>query len=400
MSFDNAQIVDLDPSALDTLFGDATASETPEGSETQLKGLDTPNYSTNGIDFYDDSLEAVEDEDTSEVKTETKPVESAEEDTPAEENTEDTPTEEDDKEDEKAPVDKDSVNSILTNTVNYLIEQGLWQDFEGREDLEINEEVYAELAAKQSQHAAYSIVNELIDSTGDYGKAIIGHIKRGGNPDEIIDLFKEQKEIQAIDTTTEQGKQFKIEKYYKEVLKWKPEKVEKTIKRLITDDEIESEFNDINELYDNHYEEKLKEINKQAEEQEQKNKERQAQFVSNIKTALSENEELSDADKRLIASSILDFKHTLDNGQRVNNFYLKFYELQSDPKEYIEMVRYVLDPKGYKERISKKEESKAAKKTFEFIKANSTVTKSASNPIVQKQSPVNKGTGTDFSFRK
>jgi hypothetical protein len=45
---------------------------------------------------------------------------------------------------------------------------------------------------------------ELLDSTGVYGKAIIGHIKNGGNPDEIIDIFKEQKALQSLDLQVKQ----------------------------------------------------------------------------------------------------------------------------------------------------------------------------------------------------
>ena len=40
------------------------------------------------------------------------------------------------------------VLGVLKSTVDYLIESGAWVDFEGREDLEVTEEVYAKLAAE------------------------------------------------------------------------------------------------------------------------------------------------------------------------------------------------------------------------------------------------------------
>lgn len=387
-----ADIVQLTPDKLDSFF-EGTPEGTPNAENVHIPGggLTEPIIGTNtdNIPFFDADAE---DEPVEGAATEEKPVEkekpaTTEEEKPAEE--------------EKPIVEAPSealINETLKSTLDYLISSGQWADFEGREDLEMTQEVYADLAARQNQHAAYEIVNELVDSTGDYGKAIISHIKKGGNPDEIIDLFKEQKAIQQIDTSTETGKQTLIEKYYKEVLNWKPEKVEKLVKRLITDDEIESEFTDVKEAYDQHNQEKLADVQQEAVAKEEKNKERQTKFVTDIKTALQEDTTLSDKDRRLISSSILDFRHKLDNGQVVNDFYIKFAEMQADPKKYIDMVKYVLDPTAYKQKISVKEATKEAIKTFQFIKGNSTIGKVASNPVSKNTPTSEKTVGTNFSF--
>lgn len=389
-----ADIVQLTPDKLDSFF-EGTPQGTPNAENVHIPGANLIDgvigTNTDNIPFFDADAE---DEPVEGAATEEKPLVEEEKPVIIEE---EKPAEEEEKPVVEAPSEA-LINETLKSTLDYLISSGQWADFDGREDLEMTQEVYADLAARQNQHAAYEIVNELVDSTGDYGKAIINHIKKGGNPDEIIDLFKEQKAIQQIDTSTEQGKQVLIEKYYKEVLNWKPEKVEKLVKRLITDDEIESEFTDVKESYDQHNQEKLAEIQQEVVQKEEKNKERQAKFVTDIKSALQEDTSLSDKDRKLISSSILDFRHKLDNGQVVNDFYIKFAEMQADPKKYIQMVKYILDPAGYDKKISVKEATKEAVKSFQFIKGNSTIGKVASNPVSKNTPASETKAGTNFSF--
>ena len=46
--------------------------------------------------------------------------------------------------------DSDNVSNVLSNTAEFLIKEGLWVDFEGREDLEMTQEVWADLSVKQA----------------------------------------------------------------------------------------------------------------------------------------------------------------------------------------------------------------------------------------------------------
>lgn len=296
-------------------------------------------------------------------------------------------------------VTTDEVKTVLKNTVDYLIDKGFWGDFDGREDLEITEEVYAELVQKQDEFRVNSLFSELLDSTGDYGKAIISHIKSGGNPDEIIDLFKEQKQLEQIDTTTDDGKQTVIEKYYKDTLGWKKEKVDKLVQRLIKDDEIGTEFTDVKEAYDKHYKDELAATQETAKQAELQVKQRHTAFINSIQTALKSDETLTPRDKALVASSILDFKHTLPNGKKVNDFYIKFAEMQADPKEYIELAKFVLDKEKFKQELTKKVETKVASTTFNFIKGNAAAKKTTDSPQqTPKQNKDLKPAGTNFSF--
>jgi len=414
MAFD-AQVTQLSAVDLDKMF-DAAPNNTPNadnlviGKQEQESIKINTNATTGIADIpnFDDSLLATDEEESEDEKTselEKKAEEEVEENKKvsskkakaAEQETQktDDPEEDENKEETNAS----AVKEVLKNTVEYLVNQGLWADFEGRDGLEINEEVYADLAIKQAQHTAYEIVNELIDSTGPYGKAIISHIKNGGRPDEIIDIFKEQKSIEQIDTSTDDGKKAKIEKYYTDVLGWKPQKVQKVVNRLIEENDLESEFQDVEEQFDEHYNKKLQAVEEERQAAEFENKRRQEVFVNNIRQALDEDPALNTRDKNLIASSILDFRHRLDNGQKVNDFYLKFAEMQSDPKKYIKLVRFVMDSENYEKQIQVQEKTKASKEIFSFIKGNQAISKVKSQQIETNENlKTNKRQGTDFSF--
>lgn len=412
MPFQN-EIAQISPEQLEQLFDSAPAG-TPNadtltvGKEhtTVIDNDKVPTLTTTqvvgpaSIPFYDPAQNAepiVDDKDTKGKPTDavvdaTKPTATVEEGQEGKtKDGEATKTDE-------VEIDTNSIDEVLTNTVDYLIKSGKWVDFEGREDLKITQEVYADLAAKQDDYRLSQMFNELIDSTGDYGKAIINHVKNGGNPDEIIDLFKEQKQIQQIDTTTELGKQAKIEKYYSDILGWKPEKVEKTIKRLITDNEIESEFTDVSELYDQHFKDQLAKTEQAELERKEETKQRQAVFVNNIKSAIKENTTLTDNERRLIESSVLSFRHKLPDGQKVNDFYIKFAEKQADPKEYVDIVRFIMDKEGYLKSIKRAEETKANNKAFSFIKGGAAIAKVKSSPIEINENSRKVQQGTDFSF--
>jgi hypothetical protein len=87
--------------------------------------------------------------------------------------------------------------------------------------------------AEQDRLRVEGMFGELVDSTGPFGKAIIDFVKNGGNPDEIIDLFKEQKQVESISIENADGQKDIIKHYYSEVLGWKPEKIEKYLSGLI-----------------------------------------------------------------------------------------------------------------------------------------------------------------------
>jgi hypothetical protein len=357
-------ILEISPEALESMFGDnPTETKLEENKPAQIQETNVlqPQGGLGNIQEFDlDKLEK-EEEESKDIK-EDKPSKEKSEAPKAKEVTEESA----------------QVKNVLTNTTKYLIEKGIWQDFEGSDTLDIDEDTYAELAAKQTEEKVNSLFSELLDSTGDYGKAIISHIKEGGNPDEIIDLFKEQKYTESIDTSTPEGKVNIIGKYYNEVLGWKPERIQKHLQRIIADDDVESEASEIEEKYNEYYQEQLAEIEGERMLQKQRNLERQKEFVTGIKSSLDETE-YTPREKQLIEQSLLNIKKT-EMGP-ITDFNLKFAELQRDPKKLIDLVYYVMDQEGFKKRVNAKAETKVAEKTFSFIKGNGSISKNVTSSM-------------------
>lgn len=289
------------------------------------------------------------------------------------------------------------VKTALKNTVNYLVETGLWKDFEGRDDMEIDSETYAKLSAEQDKERLNEKFGELVESTGEYGKAIIEHIKNGGNPEEVLDIFQEKTELQTFDKSTQQGKLDYMYTYYTEIVGMDEDQAKKYLSALLKDESpdesIAQELTKVEAKFEAHYKTRLAEVERKTIEAKQDNIKKQEAFVSNIKGAL-EKEELTPKEKRLIEDSITKFKNKLPNGAVVNDFYIKFAEKQNDPAEYVKLVQFILDREGYEKKVALKDSSKKAQEKFNFTVNNKKTSGIASKSLERDEDPNDK---LDFS---
>lgn len=271
---------------------------------------------------------------------------------------------------EEVTEEAQAINEVLKSTTDYLVKKGLWLDWKDRDTQEITPEVYAEIAAKQDEVRLNNMFNELIDTTGDYGKAIINFVKEGGNPDDIIDIFKEQKQVESIDTKSEEGKKILINKYYKEVHNWKPEKIERQIATLIGSEGLETEADEIKELYNEFHKKELQKVTAEQAEYQETLRKRESEFKDTITKTIVARQDLNEKEKKFIQKSVLDYNVKLPNGNQVNEFYVKFAEVQANPEEYVDLVRFIMDKKNYLEKLSSKTTNKAIDEAYSFIKGN------------------------------
>jgi AAA ATPase containing von Willebrand factor type A (vWA) domain len=367
------EIVDINDEALEALFNDTpektvSADTLIGGKEPENKDKEKPPVTTKtphverfdtieDIDF-DDEDEPTEDDEDNEDEDEKKTVK-------AKEKVE--------KVEDDSAKEKEDVVPILKSTVDYLIEQGLWQDFDGREDMEFTEEVYAKLATEQDKIRVQGMFEELVDSTGPFGKAIIDYVKNGGNPDEIIDLFKEQKSMESISIDELDGQKSLVRQYYTSVMGWKSEKADKYISNLVLSNDLETEAQEVKELYSNFYAKEAQKLNEEREAFAIKQKEAEQAFESNIRGTIKERKDLSATEKRNVEDYLLNYDQKLPNGNMVNKFYVNFAKMQANPQDYVDLVMYVMDKQKFVQKIAKTEESKATAKAFSFIKGNSAV---------------------------
>jgi hypothetical protein len=296
----------------------------------------------------------------------------------------------DEKKEEDAAEGADDVKSVLKSTVDYLVEQGIWQDFEGRQEMDFDNDTYAKLVAEQDKLRVESMFGELVDSTGPFGKAIIEYVKNGGNPDEIIDLFKEQKSVESIKIDSPEGQKELVKHYYTEVMGWKPEKADKYISNLVLANELEPEAGEVKELFTNYYKKEAERLNKDREDFQNQQKQAEEAFTSNIRGAIKERKDLQPNEKKMVEDYLLNYDQKLPNGNLVNKFYVNFAKMQANPQDYIDLVMFVMDKQKFMQKVSKQEESKATAKAFSFIKGNSAVSnkKGSSYDDVKKNQKV------------
>lgn len=281
------------------------------------------------------------------------------------------------KKEEKVEPASTAVLETLRNTARFFIEKGKWKDFENREEIlaTLDEEGYEDLALKQQEAILEESYKDKVDKTGDYGKAIFEYIENGGNPDEVIDIFKEQKVVEAIPIDTEDGQKDLIEKFYTEVYDWSLEKAKKYINTLISNDELESEAQEVDTKYKKFFEEEVANLQLQQKAVEQQKKEQQKQFAHTINTKLGERKDFSEKERKLIVDSIFKYDSALPDGTKVNKFYLKFAEMQKNPDDYLDLVSFVMNKQAYNDKVKIKEDNKKVEKKWSWIKSNSAVDK-------------------------
>lgn len=333
-----------------------TKEEKKETKETKKATLPTNEIENISTEDLDEEEEEEENKSKKEVKAETKEVKETKKETKEEE--------------AKA---NPEVSSVLKSTVDYLVQQGLWSDWDGREEMEFTEEDYAKLVAAQDTFRVQSMFSEMIDKTGPYGKAIIDFVQNGGNPDEVISLFKEQKQVESINITSPEGQKDLIRHYYSDVLEWKPERIDKYINNLVVNDELENEAKETKDLFTNHYKKQVEARSKEAEEFAVRQREAEKAFEQNIRGTIKERKDLTPSEKRTVEEYLLAYDQRLPDGNLVNKFYVNFAQMQQNPKDYIDLVLFVMDKNKYIQKVQQQEKNKATDEAFRFIKGNGAV---------------------------
>jgi len=274
---------------------------------------------------------------------------------------------------EKVLESQPEVAPILKSTVDYLIQTGIWEDFEGREELDVTEEVYAKLVQAQDTARVESLFSEMVDSTGPFGKAIIDFVKTGGNPDDIIDLFKEQKSIEAIGIDDAEGQKEMVKHYYSEILGWKPESIEKHLSRLLLSNELEDHAKEVKEMFTQHYKKEADRLNATRKEEDDRQRAAEVAFEGNIKNTVKERKDLTPSEKKTVEDYLLSYDQKLPNGKLVNKFYVNFAKMQANPADYVDLVLFVMNKEKFINKVATTEKSKAAAEAFKFIKGNGAV---------------------------
>lgn len=337
-----------------------------EFSEDDDSVFDSKDDEDESIDDDEEDTESTTDKD----KKKDKEVESDNEDSD-----EDSTDDDEEEKDKDESSEDDNIKDFLKARANLLIKKGEWADFEGSDEHEWDEDSFAEMEVQQRAYQKQQMREDLLESFGPYGKEIADYAAKGGDPDKLIDIFKEQQRVESLNITTEDEQRAVVMKYETEFLNKKPERVKKYIDSLIADKELENEAKEAKASMEESLNQQTQELQAEQEEKvqskERKQKENIQKFQSDVSSIVSKMEDITSDERKQLLTVLTKFDKKLKNGMPVNDFYFKFDQFRKDLPNYIKLVRFVLNPDKFIKSIENNGKSIATEKAFKLARSAS-----------------------------
>jgi hypothetical protein len=294
----------------------------------------------------------------------------------------------DDNEDTGDEPDEETTKLMLSSTYQHLVKTGVWKEVEGEgfDPNQMTSEVYAQIAAQQATEAAHEAFGELMDRTGKY-RTILDHALRKGNPDEIIDLFKEEHKMNALDPKLPTDQKEMIRRYHTDIMEWDTADVDNFINKAEADNELEKYERIARKGYQRHIDSTIATKNAELKRKEDKataDREAFESTMSNVIDQLKLPGDRADMFKRALFEPA--FKIAPD--RTITAFQAKMMQVQNNPQEYFDLVHFIMDKKEYLHRATAKKENTQVQQQFK-IKLNGggiTPVKSESNITRQRNS--------------
>lgn len=334
-------------------------------------------------DNEDDENEDDEEEDTfSKKKKVVKKKEEEESDETEDDdddtendNEDDTEDNDDDSEDdEEGGIETDDdVKDFLQKRAELLIKKGEWVDFEGREDFEWTEDNFAQLELDQRNYQKQKMSEEILDSFGPVGREIATFTANGGNPDDLIDIFKEQQRVENLSVDTEDAQRAVVLKYEVEFLNKKPERVKKYIDSLVADKDLQAAATEAKEAMESALTEQATELQEKQEaivkQQQQKQKAEIQRFSNDVSAIINADKSIPTDEKSQLLKVLTKFDKRLPNGTPVNEFYNRFAEFKKDLPNYVKFVRFVMNPEKYTKSLKNEGKTAAVEQQFKLARS-------------------------------
>jgi hypothetical protein len=289
-----------------------------------------------------------------------------------------------DVEEEKEKLTTDKVD--YKAFADFLIETEVWKDFEGRDEIEYNEQTFQALWKAQADNTAREYLIEERSQFGDAANQLIDYLKHGGTVDDFVSNYTQQLDVASIDVSDEDGQERIIKEYYKS-LDWSDSKIKKHVERL--KDSGESEFREEAEDCKNKLVEAIEaeraEMIREQEEIAQDRRLRAEAFNKAVRDNIYKDPDLAEREKKELDRFIYDYKYQDNNGNRYSEFMVKMNEISQDPRKYQKFIKFVKNIENFEDK--KVAEKEAARKTFNFLKegGNPLAGATSKEPVKQKQ---------------
>lgn len=301
----------------------------------------------------------------------------------------------------KDKVKEEKVEKLSSDSVDYkgfadfLIETEVWKDFEGREDIEYNEDVFKTLWKAQTENKAKEYLEEERSQFGNTANQLIDYLKNNGNIEDFVSNYSQQTDYSSIDLSEESGQEKAIKEYYK-TIDWSETKIKKHIERLKDSGDVDfkEEAEDCKtklvEAVESQRDEMLKEQEAIAEDRKIKSQ----KFNASVRDAIYKNTNLADREKKDLDKFVFEYKYQDNNGNKYSEFAVKMNEINQDAKKYAKFLSFVKNIDSFEDKETVKKEE--AKKTFNFLKKGSNPLEGAQSAEVTKTKPNNTPPGFKF----
>ena len=269
-----------------------------------------------------------------------------------------------------------------------MVENGIWEEVEVPEGTEWDKETFLEVQKLQAE----SKYEDLLSKTGSYGKAIIEFEQNGGNPSELLSLFREQRDVRDFDISYAEGQEEFLSAYL-QTQGYSEKSIDRTIRSLKDQGGtvLQEEAEEKKGLWDQQYKEEIKARQQEQALYSQEVQKAQKQFHETMVSTITKDGDLTLKERRELQGYILSYDQNF-KGQNVSQFYVDMTEIQKDPKNYIELAKFIkgLKTGEYTKKVADKVQKETSAKSFLKIKNGAALKSSSGNPDLDR------GTGSNF----
>lgn len=269
-----------------------------------------------------------------------------------------------------------------------MVDNGIWEEVEIPEGTEWNKDTFLEVQKLQAE----SKYEDLLSKTGTYGKAIIEFEQNGGNPSELLNLFREQRDVRDYDIASPEGQEEFLSAYL-QTQGYSEKSIDRTIRSLKDQggSVLQEEAEEKKGLWDKQYDDEIKARQKEQALYNQEIQKAQKQFHENMVSTITKDADLTPKERRELQGYILSYDQNF-RGQQVSQFYMDMTEIQKDPKNYIELAKFIkgLKTGEYTKKVADKVQKETSAKSFLKIKNGAALKTTSGNPDLDR------GTGSNF----
>ena len=269
-----------------------------------------------------------------------------------------------------------------------MVDDGIWEEVEIPEGTEWDKDTFVEVQKLQAE----SKYEDLLSKTGTYGKAIIEYEQNGGNPSDLLNLFREQRDVRDFDITSEDGQEEFLSAYLQSQGN-SERSIERTLRSLKDQGGtvLKEEAEEKKALWDKQYNDEIKAVQQEQALYAQEVEKAQKQFHNNMVDTITKDSDLTPKERRELQSYILSYDQSF-KGQNVSQFYVDMTEIQKDPRNYVELAKFIkgLKTGEYTKKVEDKVKKETSAKSFLKIKNGAALKSNTGNPDLER------GTGSNF----